>query len=122
MDMFLFVIKDEIPQSNRVLLQADLNSKCSTWVMTATGPREFVDRTIQIMKDKIRDYKVISISIKDICAFKTEYLRYFHLDDISALEKKYGYYIGIETLKESEALTSQVIKAITIRCFQLNKN
>ena len=118
MDTFLFEVKDSIPHFNRIILESDLDQESSTWIMTATGPRELV----YIILDKEQDYKVINASIKNISALKTEYLRVCRMDDIVTLEKKHGCQIEIEIVAKSEIFTPQLLKTIKIKCCRLNKD
>ena len=122
MEMFLFVIKDSIPKSSSVLLEAKLDSKSSSFIMTVTGPQELVSSAIQVIKDKQQDYKVITASLKNIPVLKTEYIRMYRLNDIVLLEKKYNCCIEVEAVKESETFTPQLSKQITFKCCQFIKN
>lgn len=122
MEMFLSIVREKLSHPNRIWLETNFDSESSTYIITATGPRKLVVNAMQIITDKQQDYKLINISLTDICIFKTEYLRLFRKDDILELEKKYCCQIEIETIKESDAVTPQIRKAIKIRCCQLYKD
>lgn len=121
-EKFLFYVKDSIPRPSSILLESKSDIKSSTCILTVTGLRELVENTIQIIKDKEQDYEDVSISIQDVCALKTDYLRTYRMHDISALEKKYSCHITIEAVQKGDIFCPQLSKTITIKCYQLNKN
>lgn len=121
-DLFISVVKEDIPQSNGIWLDTVLDSQSSSYIITAIGPRNSVISAIQTINKKQHDYKLINTSITDICILKTEYLRLYRKQDILELEEKYSCRIEIETVEDSDKFTPQVCKAIKIECSSLNKD
>ena len=121
-DLFLSLIKKDIPESDSIWLEANLDSQSSTCTLTATGFGKLVSKIIQIINDKQQAFKVIEICIKDACILKTEYLRLYQGNDISALEKKYSCQVKIEAISENEIFNAQLCKPITIKCCQSYKD
>lgn len=121
-DIFLSEVRESILQSDCIWLEVDLDSQSSTCIVRATGPRKLVSTAIQMIAEKRQDYELKKISISDICSLKTEYIRLYRKQDILALEKKYYCQIEIETIKDSESVTPQLSKAITVKCYQRCKD
>lgn len=120
-DEFLSTIKESIPQSNNIWIEAELDSGSSNYILTITGPRNLICNTIKIIKDKEQDYKKINTCIKDISILKTEYLKIHRQNNVSALEKKFSCRILIGKIKSNVKFNSQLVNTITITCHKFNE-